>query len=948
MATCGPPTGPPYSAREAIRSFELEEGFNIEVFAAEPLVRDPVAMAIDEFGRVYVVEMPGYPLDTGGSGRVTMLQDRNSDGMPDHTTVFADGLRLPTGIMRWKNGILVTDPPDLLYYEDTDDDGHADIHRRILTGFALSNPQHNANAPVFGLDNWIYIANNGTISWTEKYADPFGDRGREIRFVNQADAPVLPRNGGDRNIRLRPDTYELEMLSGRSQFGHTFDAWGRHFLNDNSHHHYYEAIAARYFAARPDVAVVQAVHTSSDHGDAAAVFPITVNPEHQLLTDRGVFTSACGISYYLGGLFPAPYDAGVTFTAEPVHNLVHVDKVMPAGSGFAARRLHAGREFLASRDSWFRPVGFQTGPDGALYLLDYYRQIVEHPEWMDEAAVNAGDLQRGTHRGRIYRISPEGTPPAQWLQAIDTMHTDQLVYRLGDPNAWWRLTAQRLLVDGQDPAAVPLVRSLLENGSGPLARLHALWTLDGLASLQPADIRRALADPHPGVRENAVRLTEFYRSRWNDLTRDVVALAEDPEPRVRLQVLLTLGLMEGPDRLGAQRRILEQDASDAWTQTAALLSMPATELLQVAFRHPEQGNFVSKVSEELARIGAHTQLLRQIATTQSDMWWHGHALQGMSRGGDNLVPPELVVELIERYWDTKDQAVALAIAAILPPSSVPVATLERIRSVLADTARDVPNEVRAIRLLVRSEAEPEPLLDLLKTKQPLEVHEEVLAGLSRLGGSTAAEAVLHQWAVLTPRLRSGAWEVFRTQENATQLVEALENGIVQPAELPWQTRVRLMRDTSEPTRSRARSLLQLNDGDSRIHALPAFGDADRGEGLYTAMCSTCHEAATYGPDLATVAHWPQPMIASHIQEPNLSISSGYEMWEVITGAGDTLQGIIAFETPNAIGLASQFSAITILRANLMGMRQLPGSAMPENMVPDAQSLADIIAYLQRP
>ena len=214
------------------------------------------------------------------------------------------------------------------------------------------------------------------------------------------------------------------------------------------------------------VAVSQATQTSLKHENASMVFPITVNPEHQLLTDRGVFTSACGITWYHGGIFPAPYDVDITFTAEPVHNLVHVAKVISDGHGFTASRITEGREFMASTDSWFRPVNFTVGPDGALYVVDYYRQIVEHPEWMDDAVVEAGDLHRGSTQGRIYRIIPEGTSSPSWLDAIEPMGTAERIDRLADTNGWWRLTAQRILVSERDTTAIPMLRQrLLQEGS---------------------------------------------------------------------------------------------------------------------------------------------------------------------------------------------------------------------------------------------------------------------------------------------------------------------------------------------------------------------------------------------------------------------------------------------------------------------------------------------------
>ena len=211
----------------------------------------------------------------------------------------------------------------------------------------------------------------------------FGDTGAIIRFPGNPSAPTLPRNANNRNIRFQPDAYKLEMLAGETQYGHTFDPWGHHFLTSNANHIFHEAIQARYLNQNPNLLIADATQDIPDHGNAAEVFPVTQNPEHQLLTDIGVITSSCGITWYQGGLFPDSFNQ-VTFIAEPVHNLVHADKISPIGSSYTASRLYPKQEFLASTDPWFRPVQFYIGPDGALYVIDYYRQIIEHPEWMSE------------------------------------------------------------------------------------------------------------------------------------------------------------------------------------------------------------------------------------------------------------------------------------------------------------------------------------------------------------------------------------------------------------------------------------------------------------------------------------------------------------------------------------------------------------------------------------
>lgn len=948
--SCGsstPPSGPPYTPELALETLEIEDGFSIDLFASEPLVQDPVAMAINESGQMFVVEMPGYPLDASGSGRIKQLTDTDGDGYPDTATLFADGLILPNGIMPWKKGILVTDPPDVLYYEDTDGDGISDLREVVLTGFALSNPQHNANTPLYGIDNWIYIANNGAISWTEKYADPFGDTGGQIFFPSQPEAVQLPPNGYDRNIRFRPDSFELQMLSGNSQFGHTFDPWGNHFLNDNSHPHYYEAIAARYLEGNLNVAISEATHSSLDHGEDSRVFPITFEPEHQLLTDRGVFTSACGITWYHGGLFPEPYSENITFTAEPVHNLVYVAKVNTEGNVFEASRIVEGREFLASTDAWFRPVNFSVGPDGAMYVVDYYRQVVEHPEWMDDAVVEEGDFHQGSSMGRIYRIVPDGTAPPSWLDAIAPINTQQLVERLSDPNGWWRMTAQRLLVSEADTSAISILQQHLSDQESAEGRLHILWTLHGLGSLSIENIRTALSDPHPGVRENAVRLAEIDSKGSDILEKDLVQLASDPSIRVRYQVLKTLGRMNmtPAESRRAQESILREDIEDQWIQVAALLSMPSERLLTIALSQPNHPDFLEKVSALMVRERKTLELFNRITSVSgADQWWHVPLIQGMASASAIPTASQAAI-LVKWMWDTDNDQVASAILDLLPRHMFESDDVEYARLLAMDSEASVARRSRATRVLSDTSMDSDALLSLFGQDVPLDVQLEAIKGLQRVGGDDVAEHVLQEWERLTPRLRNAALSVFNNTERVLLLVEALESGVVNPTELPWNHRVTLMRDTDEPIRSRARALLQVFEEVSSGNALDLTGKAESGALIFATTCASCH-ARGVGPDLATVRHWSEPMLMSAITKPSESISSGYEYWEISTLQGDTLLGVVASETTSAIEILNEHSEHTISRSDILSVKPLAMSGMPEDLIPDSQSLADLVAYLK--
>ncbi len=369
----------PYSPTQALETFQLEPGFQMDVFAHEPDVADPVAMDFDEYGRIYVVENSGYPLETGRVlGRVKLLEDLNRDGIPDTSSLFADQLTMPTGVMRWKQGILVTDAPYVWYMEDTDQDGTADIKRVVLEGFAFTNPQHTVNTPIYGLDNWIHLAHERPTD-ARVFVDQFWDQGTPIWFPDRDDIPPLDPQG--RNLRFRPDTYELERLSGTSQHGQNFDVWSRHFGVNNPNTGRHEVIARRYLERNPDLLLTAVMQDLSEDRHVSFV---TERPESSRkepgLENFGRITSACGITFYMRGAFPAAYQ-NIAFLAELAHNAVPAHTWPPRHTSFLAKGLHPDREFLASKDAWFRPVNFFAGPHGALYVIDYYRRVIEHPEW---------------------------------------------------------------------------------------------------------------------------------------------------------------------------------------------------------------------------------------------------------------------------------------------------------------------------------------------------------------------------------------------------------------------------------------------------------------------------------------------------------------------------------------------------------------------------------------
>lgn len=972
------------SLENALSTFSLEEDFQIELIAGEPLVADPVAMEIDEKGRLYVVEMHGYPLDLSGSGKVKRLLDTNGDGKMDESVIFADSLLMPTGIMRWKQGLIVTDPPNVYYLEDSNGDGKADIRKTLLTGFALSNPQHNVNSPKLALNNWIYLGHEPAVT-TTIYEEKLGDKGTDVYFPEKPNQNRLPQNAGGRSVRFKPDTYELELLSSRTQFGHTADAFGHRFLLNNSNHIIQEVLSAGYLQRNPHLVITSVTQSSSDHGSGAEVFPITINPQHQLLTDLGVMTSACGLTAYLGASFPERYNQA-TFVSEPVSNLVHVDFVKDDGTGFIASREHPDKEFLASTDAWFRPVNAYVGPDGALYILDYYRQIIEHPEWMAEEVVQSGALYNGTDQGRIYRITPKGTSPIDWSDnlTLGKASADKLMGYLSHKNAWWRMNAQRMLVDQQPKNLIPALKDLAISGESPMGRLHAIWTLQGMGALDQKTVLGSLKDPVPGIRENAVKLSELFLATSPELAPQLLALKDDPDPKVRFQLMLTLGDIEGENAFQARKELLFRDLDDKWVQLAAL-SAPFSEssrlinpVLDQYTATPAYNGMVQKlasmVGASMDEEAIFTMVQRATRSNSRNTYdWQPALLRGLAQGIKSKEPEgthgAAAGLLATSFFDHPSAEVKGAALQVLEGIGLDniagkEEALAKAKAVAINHSLTGEERSMGIRFLaLANTTEYQRMLeDMVVTGEPLPVQLAAFRTLSRSEGHNFSQLVTDRWDSFTPELRDAAVSAMMMNgERIAVLLGALEDGLIQKATIGWRRSVGLMANKDETLRLRARAILTRPEGESEKiiasyqPALDLKGSIDGGAAVFQKNCAICHQmgenlGTAFGPDLSSLRNRRAASIMQDILNPNLSIADGYDLWEVELQNGELHQGLISTETPTAINLRNAGGIDkNISRTNIKSLKLVEMSAMPTGLEQgiSVQEMADLLAYIRK-
>ncbi len=958
LGACSRNEGPPLSPEASIARMQLEPGYQIARFSAEPDVVAPAAMEWDEDGRVYVVENPGYPLNVEGKvGKVKMLADTNGDGLPDKVTTFADQLTLPTGVMRWKKGILVTDAPDLLYFEDSDGDGRADVKRKILTGFALTNPQHTVNTPVYGLDNWIYIAHENPTT-AIVFKDKFGDRGTDIRWADREGAAPLTERG--RAIRIRPDEGKIEALAGSSQFGQAFDDWGHHFVLNNTYHARHMVIDARYLRRNPDLPLTSAIEDISDYGRPAKVFPIAPRQRFEMLTNVGEFTSACGLTLFNGSFF----------VAEPAHNLVHRATFGPAGATFVAKRPLAAKEFLASTDPWFRPVNFSIGPDGALYLLDYYRLVIEHPEWMSEAMSQPKDLNAGNDRGRIYRITPAGAslPVVKGLK-LSGASTQELVTALGNPNPWWRRTAQRLLMDRKPADAKPALTQLTES-SQPVARVHALWTLHGLGQLDTAVIERALGDSVAGVRENAIKLAE---ERLPALGEKLLALKSDPDTRVRFQLLCTLGSLDTPAARAVRDQLLEQGIEDRWMHAAALSASPA-EAGRLFARSAQWTNVESKGRAALLRsIGSVIGARRNAAEVEGALarlaqagptWSRAAALEGIASGMKQAVASARVQQLLISLYQSPEASIRRPALRLLETNGLPSANqplLAKAAALAGDANAPDAARADALGLLAISGAAANRALfeKLADSKQPEAVQSSAVRALGRIPGEESGKFLLKNWRGFTSAVRADAADaIYRDPARMPMILSALENGSIQAWTLGFRHKRQLQMHRDPDLRARARKVLDAAEGQRRAviekyqPALAEKADAGRGQQIFDNVCSKCHrlngKGAEVGPDLATVRNQPKQVLLEDILDPNKAISQGFEAYVAETANG-TIDGVMAEQTPASITLRREEGKQDVIaRRDIRSLYATNLSAMPGDLEKqiDPRQMADVIEYIK--
>jgi putative membrane-bound dehydrogenase-like protein len=934
-----------------LRSLQARPGFQVELVAAEPLVQSPIAFAWGADAKLWVVEMGDYPLGVDGKGkpggRIKYLEDTNGDGKYTKATVFLDGLSLPTSVLPWGKGVLVTCAPEIFYAEDTKGTGKADKRVPLYTGFHEGNPQHRVNSLVRGLDNWIYCAN--------------GDSGGQVKSVKTGKTADIR----GRDFRIRPADGGLDLQPGQTQYGRSRDDWGNWFGNNNSDPLYHYALADQYIRRNPHLAAPDFRVRVSETPGASPVFPISRTlPRFNDPEAANHFTSACSAIIYRDELF-GPAFAGNSFVSEPVHNLVHREIMKPHGVTFTSRRAvdEEQSEFLASSDNWFRPTTIQTGPDGALWVADMYRQVIEHPEWIPLEWQKRLDLRAGADKGRIYRIYPVGEKPRR-IPRLDRLEVAGLVAALDSPNGWQRDTAQQLLIEHRYKDAVPLLEKLAAESKRPLTRLHALCTLDGMEALRPEVVQRALSDAHPGVRRHAIRLCEAQLAKSPELGQDLMKLAEDADPQVRMQLAYTLGEWDAPEAGQVLGEMAVRDAGDPFITAAALSSVSKKNLdrvLLAVLEGSKKDAPPAVLMENLLRMANalnHTKamitLLKAVGTPEKDGYatWQFTALAGLL---DSLDQRNTSLIKLREAGNEEMQTALKQLTGLF----------DSARATMADPKAAKEQQLQAIRILGRGldrqAADVAKLAELLVPQTPADLQAAAIAALGRQRDARVAEVLLSGWKAYGPVQRSQALDVlFQRDEWVEATLEAIERKHVAAAQLDAARRQRLLQHKSAGVRERAAKLFAASIDPNRQKVVDAYesvlslqGDTKRGVEVFTKNCATCHKLGgvghEVGPDLASLGDKSPQALLIAILDPNRAVEARYVNYTARTNAGLTYTGVLASETGNSVTLvAPDGKKQVILRTDLDELISSGKSLMPEGLEKEIkpQDMADLIAHVR--
>jgi putative membrane-bound dehydrogenase-like protein len=932
----------PLSPQQSLVAIKTKPNLVVELVACEPLVDSPVAIDFGPDGKLWVCEMIDYPQGKTGKfeagGRISFLEDLDGDGRMDKRTTFLDGLPFPTGVKVWRKGVLICAAPDILFAEDTNGDGKADVVKKLFSGFGTDNYQGRVNGLEYGLDGWVYGS-----------CGLFGGR---IKSFNGKEYAL-----GNRDFRIKPDTGEMEPVSGTSQQGRVRDDWGNWFGCDNSTLIRHYPLDDHYLKRNPHVVYPNSSVFVPADPNPNRLFPINQQAQRFALSGpAGNVTAACGLCIYRDNLLGEEF-RGNAFVCEPVNLVVHRLKLTPKGSTFEGHRPddEKDREFLASTDNWFRPVQATTGPDGCLWIVDMYRHVIEHPRWIPPQDAAKLDLRAGAGMGRIYRVRPKEKEPRSWHRFDRSQDADQFLRGMAWVNGWTRDIATQMVLwgDGRiDDKTLENV-SLWKDYAGVDVddlRLHCLAVLNSRGAIVDESFARIFLDKHPHLRRWAIRCLESQFVTSAEFFTGITARVNDPDPLVRLQAAYSLGRSFDPKAADALGRMAAKNADDPYMTAAVLSSVNPfniSGILDALLRESGNGGpppgFVSQLMRTATGIGnstAQIQLLNGATVPKGGKYarWQFEVVASFIEDPKTMVR----FSLLRRLDEVRSAALRVA----------------------ADPKSDGADRIAAIKLVgyegdTLTDAERAIVTELLSPTSSPALRSATVSHLGKLEVEDAAGMLIQGWKSHTPATRTQILDVLLARKDgAYTLVCALMAKAIGLSEIDAARRQRLLTHSEVKVRERAAKVFDGTINADRAKVLkeyadtPTTGDATKGKAVFTKVCAACHKlgdvGAHVGPDLAALANRTPAYLLQEILDPNRNLDSRYLEYQAVTKGMRTVTGLLAGETSTSIILrGQQRKDETLLRTDIEELRGSGKSLMPEGLEKDLpkKDMADLLAFI---
>ncbi len=979
------PVGGPRRAKDAIAQFEMQPGFQANVVAAEPLITKPIAIQWDAAGRLWVAETPEYPngrremvapawketgslvpgvYDRPAQDSISWLEDTDGDGTMDKKHLFYQGLELVTGFCPWGRGVIAVAQPSIVYLEDTNGDGSADKVTPLFNGFAPGDTHFVANHFIVAPDGWIYASDGSGADAT----DP-----KTGRLMAKISPGVF---------RLRPDGSAIEQVA--SQGGNSF---GCEVTSDM------EIFHGKATSGNPIQFVVLPEWVLARAPTARARSFMSVNPGRTVIRadlpvraplmqidQVGRYSAACSTAVYEGGAWPQEYN-GRIFTSEPILDIVHTEEMKPDGPALRGELVFLDKEWLRSKDYWFCPIDTSFGPDGAMYISDFYTPVVAHndtrgPQHSRSGASVRPDRDHGF--GRIYRIQSTAAKSFT-IPDLTTADAAGLVAAFRHPNKTVRFNAIRILMDQADTlgkGAVPALAKMAAEEEFAPARILALWALQRMDALPDEIFRAACEAKDSGVRKNAMLIAEAG-ARQLDGPQAAAGIA-DADPRVRLATLRALGA--SPLSKAAAAALLEAKFDDEWSQAAAAAAGsrdPSSQLVKILGQAGDPGQSeesVRSLAASLAESGKPRALFL-VLTAAASSPQPALAAAVLDEIGKN--PPAApknagpAINALRSLLNSQDRELAMAGIPFavawdtdrrLKPEIARIA--KEIAAISSDDSQSADRRAIAIRRLVAARASDDAILpaaiSLLAKPLPDPAAAALISALAATGDDSAGKALAAAWPDLLPAQQKPALQAIVSRPQwAGHFLDAVAAGKI-PADSLDATPASLF--TANPDPAVAKRAATVLAGGSALpkdrlvaKLLPEIekpGDVANGKTMFAAVCAVCHQLEgagnVFGPALDGIGSHPTLELLTHIVNPNLVVDDEHRTWNFVMKDGSRFSALIASENDSRVQIRLPGGLAKDLKTGDIASREkAPNSLMPEGLEAiGTANLRDVIAYIR--